>query len=1594
MRGFFLVFLSFITTFANAQGDFEFVPNQGQFHKNVLYRADVPSGTLFLEQDGMTFSFFDGEIFHEMHHGEKVDKVHFHAYKIKFKGANLKSSTKLNHLNKGVLSYYLGKDSSKWATGLKGGGEVYYKDLYEGIDFKIYTKNGSLKYDFIVHPGADPNEIKMTYDGLDGLSKRGNDLFLFTSLGTITDSEPVAFQNQEIVDVSFNLKGNTVGFDIGKYSSNEDLIIDPTLVFSTYSGSVADNFGYTATFDDDGNLYAGGSVFNQGYPTTTGAFDVSFNSIDTLQSANGVKWGVSDIGITKYSSDGSSRIYSTYIGGDLCEVPHSLIVNDRDELFIFGTTGSSDYPTSENAFNRNFSGGSTTGLLSGIFINYINGSDIVLSRLSADGSSMLASTYVGGSFNDGLNGNISANYADEFRGEIILDEFQNVVVGTSTFSSDFPVTANAHKTSIGGLQDGVVFKLDESLSSMIWSSYFGGQNNDAIYSLIKSNSNDFYVAGGTMSMDLNFPIESFQSNYQGGSTDGFYAKFSSNGNSVTKGSYFGSDSYDQVFFIREDRQNQVYLFGQSTKYGDYWIKNAGFNSPNSGQFISKLSENQNELEWSTTFGSGNNRLNISPTAFMVDLCNKVYLSGWGDIDGGIFYGTRNMPLTNDAYDSTSLGRDFYLMVMESDASSLIYGSYFGGDQSGEHVDGGTSRFDRKGIMYQSVCAGCGGYDDFPTEPDSIVVSNTNNGLRTENLTPTGCNNGVFKFDFGLPNIVADFDIPKFSCLSYPVLPFNDSKILNATSFLWDFGDGTFSTDTNPSHFYSIPDTYKIVLKVFDSTACNFSDSLTKNIIIMGSEYKNSLDTFSCFSFSSEIGISPYPDNSVNYSWFPSFGLSDSSIANPIATLDENQQYQLIVSGNTCADTIYQNIIISKFDLKIFGDTLICNSTPEIRLYNETESNLIHHWSSSSEFSDTLIYGFEQDEFLLQSDLGQNSIYVKLVDSMGCDLVDSVLIEVYEYEVSYDSNLSICLNDSITIFPFGYEGYDSVSFNWGPSPLLVTSRIDTNAVLIGAFPGVYSIPVISASANSCSDTDYVTISVNSFEGGLEVYGDTILCNSFPEVTLYNESEINLNHHWSNNIEFSDTLLFGLDERQFLLEPSLGENKVFVKVEDSLGCDAIDSVFIGVYQYDINIESNVNVCLGDSIEVFPVGYESYDSVNFNWGPSPLLTSSVNDTNAVIHGVNLGDYFVPVTSTSAYGCSDTDSIYVTIKYSDTKVKAFGDTIICNSFPLITLNNETDTNLIHHWSSDNNYTDTLLYGLNESQISLQTSLGENYVFVKVIDSVSCFAIDSVFLGVYDYNISYHENLEICLNDSIKMFPVGYENYDLVNFNWGPSPLLTSQVDDTIAVFEGIAPGLYSIPVTSTSAYSCSDTDYVNIRVSNFDTTANISLTTNFDTLINNEQAILTVMPEGYNYIWSPVNFVDKEYENNAEVVINQSTLFTVQINDPLVDKCFRTDSVFIVFIDSKCEDPYVYVPNAFSPNGDGENDVLYVRGRNITDLYFAIFNRWGEKVFETEDQSIGWDGYFRNRNSDPAVFDYYLKYFCDGSKQYFQKGNVTLIR
>ena len=181
---------------------------------------------------------------------------------------------------------------------------------------------------------------------------------------------------------------NTLSYKIENYDKTLPLIIDPALIFSTYSGSTADNWGFTSTYDAYGNLYAGSIVDGIGYPTTLGAF------VDTYAAG----W---DCTISKFSQDGSQLLFSTYYGGDQSEMPHSMIVNQYDELVVMGTTGSYNFPTTPYAFSEMFSAGST--ITYDGTVSFPFGVDIYVSRFSNDGTALLASTYVGGTNNDGLN---------------------------------------------------------------------------------------------------------------------------------------------------------------------------------------------------------------------------------------------------------------------------------------------------------------------------------------------------------------------------------------------------------------------------------------------------------------------------------------------------------------------------------------------------------------------------------------------------------------------------------------------------------------------------------------------------------------------------------------------------------------------------------------------------------------------------------------------------------------------------------------------------------------------------------------------------------------------------------------------------------------------------------------------------------------------------------------------------------------------------------------------------------------------------------------------------------------------------------------
>ncbi|MHB8259885.1 MAG: DUF7948 domain-containing protein [Bacteroidia bacterium] len=676
-KKYYILFLLFVCSVfcLSAENDtpsfLNYIKNNGQWNSKVLYQADFRGGRLFLEKNAFTYLFYPQDGFTELHPHQRTNQVvqtgrtkqtnndevtlKFHAVRMEFVGSSADANTEQVNTKLFYHNYYLGNDAKKWASKVPISEGVMYNELYNGISLKAFSSNNDVRYDFTMNPLADASLIKMKFTGQNNLSIKDGKLIIGTSVGDIVQNVPYAYQEiggkEQKVGCKYSLKENVVSIEIkSSYDPNLPLIIDPTLVFATFTGSTADNWGMTASYDNQGNGYTAGICFGTGYPITTGAFQVNWAggvNNSTYNYLNGF-----DIVTSKFNPTGTSLLFSTYLGGSDNEEPESIIVDNNGNLLILGRSYSTNFPVTTGAYDVSQNGGA----------------DIIITKFNANGTALIGSTFVGGSADDGVNfsgnegtlGSLKYNYADDGRGDLILDNANNVYIASCTQSTNFPVTAGCAQSANAGMQDGCVFKLNPILSSLTWSTYLGGSANDAAYNLAIDNSNGVFVTGGTESN--NFPISSgaFHSTY-GGNIDGFLTHISSNGSSLQQSTYIGTSDYDQSYFVQLDVSGNVYIYGQTS--GNYPITTGVYSNPHSGQFIHAFNPSLSSTLFSTEFGAGRGTPDIAPSAFLVDKCNNIYTSGWG----GTLYGynkptssTNGLPVTSNAFQSSTMVAIFIL----------------------------------------------------------------------------------------------------------------------------------------------------------------------------------------------------------------------------------------------------------------------------------------------------------------------------------------------------------------------------------------------------------------------------------------------------------------------------------------------------------------------------------------------------------------------------------------------------------------------------------------------------------------------------------------------------------------------------------------------------------------------------------------------------------------------------------------------------------------------------------------------------------------------------------------------------------------------
>ncbi|MBW2096640.1 MAG: SBBP repeat-containing protein, partial [Deltaproteobacteria bacterium] len=644
-----------------------FVENQGQIpDKNVRLYAKTFGGTAYVTGNGeMIYSFSKATVSKKPDSSPAktvarktwtVRETLVGASGLKPEGSD-RAKTRVN--------YFIGNDKTRWKTGLPTFHAVNMGEVYKGINLSLKAYGKTVEKVFTIQPGADPNRIKRKMAGATslGINDRG-ELEAQTGLGPVRFSRPIAYQvmkgKKKSVQVAYCLEKDTYGFSAGEYDRSRPLIIDPVLVYATFLGGSNSEKGKDIAVDSSGNAYVTGDTSSLDFPTQ-----------NPLQGSAGSQ----DAFVARIDPSGSSLLYSTYFGGTLDDYANAIAVDSSGNVYVTGSTRSSDFPT-HNPIQ----------LDSG-------GSDAFVTKINASGSSLIYSTYLGG------------NYGDSGMG-IAVDGLGNAYVTGQVESTDFP-TFFPGSTSIqnalnGSEPDAFVTKINATGTSLIYSTYLGGSQTDAVKDIAIDSSGNAYIVGFTESGD--FPTQApIQASFRG-VYDAFLTKINPDASALAFSTYLGGTGTESAAGVAVDDLGNAYITGHttSTDFPIFPMQSSlqGTNAGGTDVFVSKINTSTPSLPslvYSTYIGG---TLDDYAYGIAVDVQGNAYITGYTS--------SSDFPVYDRMQDDQT-GIDAFVTKIDNSGSSFVYSTYLGGSDSEKAL---SIAVDNLGDAY---ITGYTGSSDFPTE---------------------------------------------------------------------------------------------------------------------------------------------------------------------------------------------------------------------------------------------------------------------------------------------------------------------------------------------------------------------------------------------------------------------------------------------------------------------------------------------------------------------------------------------------------------------------------------------------------------------------------------------------------------------------------------------------------------------------------------------------------------------------------------------------------------------------------------------------------------------------------------------------------------
>ena len=881
MKNRFLVFLLFFSLLLPLWGQWQhlgFIPNRGQWDASVRYVLVTKGYTVWVFPDRWVFfparsganALLDG------------NRGHTTPAPLEMKLPAAVDTILAEQPMAGRVNFFLGNDPDGWVSNL-----LHYRRLRcvaAGVEYELVVANGALEYRIRAeHPEhlerllfQLPEQWKAVVleDGTLELQYQSVPIFRHTSPRMFqlrsNDTIPVAGQ--------FVQSGDGFRFALAQSLPDMPVLIDP-LVYSTFVGTDSSDKGKAILVDNNGNAIVAGSTEDADFPTTSGAYDQTHNGDD-------------DVFVLKLNANGSSLIFATFIGGSEGDEPGAMTQDNSGNLYLVGSTESSDFPTTSGAYDRTHNGEE----------------DAFVVKLNSSGSALLYATYVGGSENDYGTG-------------VAVDNNGRAVACGYTESSNFPTTNGAYDTDHNGEEDAFVLRLNPAGSNLVYSTFLGGDDDDEAHDVMLRGNGMAIVCGYTKSTDFPTTNGAYDQSHNG-SRDWFVTALNSNGSQLSFSTFVGGSSSDEAYAIAPGPSNSIIVAG-STESSNFPTTSGAYDQSFNGAkdvAVVRLNHSASQLMWGTFVGGSSEE--VAEDCFTTD--SYVYLTGKTS--------SSDFPTSSNAYDQTHNGsEDVFIAQLTINGSALPYSTFLGGSQDDEG----------KSIVASGCAVYVTGYtysSNFPTT--SSAYDQSFNGEEDA---------FVVKLGIGASFTISasDQEICAGESVQLEVQPQP-----SGASYSWSPATGLSSTSV-PNPTATPPSTITYTVTVTTPDGCSGSTSIT--ITVSPPMQLTTSDQTICQGDTVQIGVtvsggtSPY-----SYSWSPATGLSDPNVAQPDAFPQSTTVYTVTVTDAVgCSTQATVTVTVNPQPTITLSDVEVCQGDT-VQIGAEAQGGTppySYSWSPASGLSD-------------------------------------------------------------------------------------------------------------------------------------------------------------------------------------------------------------------------------------------------------------------------------------------------------------------------------------------------------------------------------------------------------------------------------------------------------------------------------------------------------------------------------------------------------------------------------------------------------------------------------------------------------------------